>query len=100
MRSRRGGYVDRPYSHHPARMRGHPSSGRRGIILLGALSRTVLLIMRHCPPVWFPAAWTLREPSRDGACQAKAGGGDRPRDVALHRAEPHAGGRLRVGQAP
>jgi len=31
MRSRRGGYVGTPCSHHPARLRGHPSSGRRGI---------------------------------------------------------------------
>jgi len=31
MRSRRGGYVGTPCSHHPARWRGHPSSGRRGI---------------------------------------------------------------------
>ncbi len=31
MRSRRGGYVGISCSHHPARLRGHPSSGRRGI---------------------------------------------------------------------
>ncbi len=31
MRSRRGGYVLTRHSHHPARLRGHPSSGRRGI---------------------------------------------------------------------
>ena len=31
MRSRRGGYVVTRRSHHPARLRGHPSSGRRGI---------------------------------------------------------------------
>jgi len=31
MRSRRGGYVGASCSHHPARLRGHPSSGRRGI---------------------------------------------------------------------
>ena len=38
MRSRRGGYVGAACSHHPARMRRHPSSGRRGYILLGTLS--------------------------------------------------------------
>ncbi len=31
MRSRRGGCALSRHSHHPARLRGHPSSGRRGI---------------------------------------------------------------------
>ena len=62
-------------------------------------NRTVLLITRHWPPVRFAAAWASREPLRDGASQAKAHGGDRPRNVSLHRAQPRAGGRFRVGQA-
>ena len=34
MRSRRGGCVVTRPSHHPARLRGHPSSGRRGIHII------------------------------------------------------------------
>jgi nitrate reductase delta subunit len=35
MRSRRGGYIVIHRSHHPARLRGHPSSGRRGAECIG-----------------------------------------------------------------
>jgi hypothetical protein len=45
MRSRRGGYVGTAFSHHPARLRGHPSSGRRGFILLGALRATAACLV-------------------------------------------------------
>ena len=41
----------------------------------------------------------IAEAASDGASETKAHGRDRPRDVALHRAEPHAGGTLRVWQA-
>ncbi len=49
MRSRRGGCVCDPRSHHPTRLRGHPSSGRRGFILLGALSAYPPFAIRHSP---------------------------------------------------
>lgn len=59
---------------------------------------TVSLISRS-PLVGFTAARTLRKTSSNGATQTKAHRRDRPRDVPLHRSEPHAGGSLWVRQA-
>ncbi len=63
-----------------------------------SLSFTVLL-NSHDARIRLSAARALKQASDDGACQAKAGGGDGPGDVPLHRPQPRAGGSLWVGQA-
>src|SRR5450432_1838501 len=58
-----------------------------------------VLLMANFSHVRFAAPGTLRKVSSDGAGQTKARGGDRPRDVPLHRGEPRAGGSLGVREA-
>ena len=62
------------------------------------ISCTVLLMSSYSH-VRFSATRALAQVSSDGPCQAKARGGDRPGDVPLHWAQPHAGGSPRVGEA-
>ena len=62
------------------------------------LSCTVSLIFSSSD-IRFSATRTVRKAASDGPSQAEAHGGDRPRDVPLHRGEPRAGGRLWVREA-
>ena len=62
------------------------------------LSCTVSLIFSSSD-VRFSATRTVWKAASDGPSQAEVHGGDRPRDVPLHRGEPRAGGRLWVREA-
>ena len=75
-----------------------PREVLRYLIEIRGLNWTVLL-MSSSSHVEFPAARALRKTSSEGARQAKARGGDRPRNMPLHRGEPRAGGSLRVREA-
>ena len=54
-------------------------------------SNCTVLLTSGSAYVGITAARTLWKASGDGACQSEAYRRNRPRNVALHRAEPHAG---------